>query len=135
MHTTFSRQRLRFFFCSFCPAHSQIKHCILKATDWMFHTGRVCQVWCNFWHGYTCQTTIIFGTLKNRSLEINSLPLNNCFIYRNVSQNFRPFDLVHISPACGPNAYQIMYRETSDFQGHNLQWQHGRVLMANLLHK
>ena len=29
----------------------------------------------------------MFGTLKDGSLEINSLDLNNCFSYRNVYQN------------------------------------------------
>ena len=32
-------------------------------------------------------TTIIFGTLKDSSLQINSLPLKKCFNYRNVLQN------------------------------------------------
>ena len=32
-----------------------------------------------------------FGTLKDSSLKINNLPLNNCFSYRN------------LSPACGSN--------------------------------
>ena len=31
--------------------------------------------------------SIIFGTLKHGSLEINSLVLNNCFSYSNVYQN------------------------------------------------
>ena len=31
--------------------------------------------------------TVIFGTLKDGSLEINSLALNHCFSYRNVWQN------------------------------------------------
>ena len=30
---------------------------------------------------------LIFGTLKDGFLEINSLALNNCFSYRNVFQN------------------------------------------------
>ena len=34
-----------------------------------------------------CWTTVILGTLKDDSLEINSLALNNCFSYRNVFQN------------------------------------------------
>ena len=38
-------------------------------------------------HGYTCRTTVMFGTLKDSSLEIKSLALNNCFSYKNVSQN------------------------------------------------
>ena len=50
-----------------------------KATDLVFHTDRVCHVWCNFLPSYTCRTTIIFGTPKESSLEIDSLPLNDCF--------------------------------------------------------
>ena len=71
--------------------------------------------------GYTCQTIILFGTLKDSSLKINSLPLNNRFSYRNVLQNgvnalffkkesffqkpqnfvhFGLFDLFQIAPAC-----------------------------------
>ena len=34
-----------------------------------------------------CQTTILFGKLKDRSLEINILALNNCFTLKNVFQN------------------------------------------------
>ena len=34
-----------------------------------------------------CRTTIIFGTLKDDSLKINSLALNNCFSHRNIFQN------------------------------------------------
>ena len=38
-----------------------------------------------YYPGYT--TTIIFGTLKDGSLKISNLPLNNCFSYWNVLQN------------------------------------------------
>ena len=88
---------------------------------------------------YMCRTTIIFGALKDTGLKSN----NYCFSYINVFQNdvnvlsklvlkmrvfwqkaqnfayFEPYDFVQILPACGPNAYQIMYRETID-----LQYQH-----------
>ena len=37
--------------------------------------------------GYTCRIAVIFGTLEDCSLEINSLALNNCFSYRHVFQN------------------------------------------------
>ena len=29
---------------------------------------------------------------------------------------FAPYDFVQISPACGPNTYQMMYGETLNFQ-------------------
>ena len=37
--------------------------------------------WLTYW------TTVIFGTLKDDSLQINSFALDNCFSYRNVFQN------------------------------------------------
>ena len=96
-------------------------------TELLFHTiwsGLVC--WCDFWLGYTCWTSIFFGTLKDSNLNITNLSLNNCFSYRKALQNgvnalskvfFKksvfvrtqnfvpsgPYDLIQISPACGPN--------------------------------
>ena len=35
---------------------------------------------------------------------------------------FGPYDFVQISPACGPNTYQIMYGMTLDFQCQHQQW-------------
>ena len=43
------------------------------------------------WSGYMCRTTVIFGTLKNGSLQMNSLPSNNCLSYRNVFDNDKRF--------------------------------------------
>ena len=37
--------------------------------------------------GYTCRTTVIFGTLRDGSFQINNLASNNCFSYRNLFQN------------------------------------------------
>ena len=76
--------------------------------------------------GYMCRTTIIFGTMKDDSLSINTLALNNnivhvtgtpskmastlsqkCLtIFCKKAQNFIyfvPYNLVQISPACGPH--------------------------------
>ena len=39
----------------------------------------IVDVWCNFLPGYTFRITVIFGTLKDGSLQINSLALNDCF--------------------------------------------------------
>ena len=47
-----------------------------KATDWVLYTYRVYHVWCNFYPGYMCRTTVIFGTVKDGSLQIHSLALN-----------------------------------------------------------
>ena len=47
-------------------------------------------------------TTVIFGTLKDGSIQINSLGSNNCFSYRNAFQN-------------GGNALSKMVLKNSDF--------------------
>ena len=53
-----------------------------------FHTTvRVCHVYWNFKLGFTCRITVIFGTLKDGSLMINTLASNICFSYRNMFQN------------------------------------------------
>ena len=54
----------------------------------VFHkTVRVCHIYCNFEIGSTCRITIVFGTLKDGSLLINTLASNICFSYRNMFQN------------------------------------------------
>ena len=75
-----------------CSIHHD--HNIFKLTDrnlrllsCVFNTNRVCHAWYNLKPGYTCRITVIFGTLEDGSLEINSLALNNCFSYRHVFQN------------------------------------------------
>ena len=54
----------------------------------VFHkTVRVCHVYCNFKIGFTFRITVIFGTLKDGSLSINTVASNICFSYRNMFQN------------------------------------------------
>ena len=54
----------------------------------VFHkTVRVCHVYWNFKIGFTFRITVIFGTLKDGSLLINTLASNICFSYRNMFQN------------------------------------------------
>ena len=54
----------------------------------VFHkTVRLCHVYCNFKIGFTCRIAVIFGTLKDESLLINTLASNICFSYRNMFQN------------------------------------------------
>ena len=54
----------------------------------VFHTTvRVCHVFCNFKTGFTRRITVIFGTLKDGSLLINTSASNICFSYRNMFQN------------------------------------------------
>ena len=61
---------------------------MFKGTSGFFHKKfRICNVYCNFKLGFTCQITIIFGTLKDGSLLINTLASNICFSYRSMFQN------------------------------------------------
>ena len=54
----------------------------------VFHkTVWVCHVYCNFKIGFRCPITVLFGTLKDGSLLINTLASNICFSYRNMFQN------------------------------------------------
>ena len=59
----------------------------LRVRAFFRKTVRVCHVYCNFKIGFTCRITVIFGTLKDGSLFINTLASNICFSYRNMSQN------------------------------------------------
>ena len=111
-----------------------------------FHkTVQVCHVYCNFKIGFTYWITVIFGTLKDGSLLINTLASNICFCYRNMFQNgvddlpkivdaflsksskFHQFGLsdnVQILLACGTNTYQGITNDISDFRCQHLQWQY-----------
>ena len=54
----------------------------------VFHkTVTVCHVYCNFKIGFTCQISVIFGTLKDGSLVINTLASNICFSNRKMFKN------------------------------------------------
>ena len=59
----------------------------LRVRAFSHKTVRVCHVYCNFKIGFTCRITVIFGTLKDGNLLINSLASNVCFSYRNMFQN------------------------------------------------
>ena len=60
---------------------------LLRVRAFFHKTVWVCHVYCNFKIGFTCRITVIFGTLKDGSLLVNSLSSNTCFIYRNMFQN------------------------------------------------
>ena len=62
-------------------------HQLLRVRTVFHKTVQVCHVYCNFKLGFTCQITVIFGTLKDGSLLINTLASNICFSYRNMFQN------------------------------------------------
>ena len=59
----------------------------LRVRAFFHKTVRVCHLYCNFKIGFTCRITVIFGTLKDGSLLINTLASNICFSYRNIFQN------------------------------------------------
>ena len=59
----------------------------LRVRAFFHKTVQVCHVYCNFKIGFTCRINVIFGTLKDGSLLINTLASNICFSYRNMFQN------------------------------------------------
>ena len=94
----------------------------------VFHkTVRVCHVYCDCKVAFTCRITVIFGTLKDGSLLINTWPSNICFIYRNMFQNgvdALSKIVVHILLACGTNTYLGITNDISDFRCQHLQRQY-----------
>ena len=82
----------RFFFLYKDTLPIRLESCVIKGTSVFFHkTVRVCHVYCNLKTGLkigcTCRITVIFGTLKDGSLLINTLASNICLSYRNMFQN------------------------------------------------
>ena len=63
------------------------KSTYLRVRAVFYKTLWVCHVYCNFKIGFTCQITVIFGTLKVGSLLINTFASNICFSYRNLFKN------------------------------------------------
>ena len=59
----------------------------LRVRAFFDKTVRVCHVYSSFKIGFTCRITVIFGTLKDGSLLLNTLASNICFTYRNMFQN------------------------------------------------
>ena len=54
----------------------------------VFHkTVRVYHVYCNLKIGFMCRITVIFLTLKDGSLLMNTLASNICFCHRNMFEN------------------------------------------------
>ena len=74
---------------------------------------------------------MIFRTMKNDSLSINTIASKSCLCHRNVFQNGPNsflkvivhsyilyqvlYEFVQTSPAYGQNTYQIIYGETLEF--------------------
>ena len=60
---------------------------LLRVRAFFHKTVRVCHIYCNFKIGFTCRITVIFGTLKDWSLLINTLASLIYLSYRNMFQN------------------------------------------------
>ena len=59
----------------------------LKGTNGRQKTHEIFHVYCIFYSGFMCQTTVIFGITKDGSLVLNPFASWNCFAYRNLLQN------------------------------------------------
>ena len=59
----------------------------LKGTNGRQKTYEIFYVYCIFYSGFMCQTTVIFGITKDGSLVLNTLASWNCFTCRNLFQN------------------------------------------------
>ena len=102
---------------------------VIKGTNGRQKTYEIFHVYCIFYSGFMCQTTVIFGITKDGSLVLNTLASWNCFTCRNLFQNgandtsecltfetafckkaknfvkFGSSDFDQISPACGKHSY------------------------------
>ena len=58
-----------------------------KGTNGRQKTYEIFHVYCIFYSGFMCQTTVIFGITKDGSLVLNTLASWNCFTCRNLFQN------------------------------------------------
>ena len=59
----------------------------LKGTNGRQKTYEIFHVYCIFYSGFMCQTTVIFGITKDGSLVLSTLASWNCFTCRNLFQN------------------------------------------------
>ena len=55
----------------------------IKGTNGRQKTYEIFHVYCIFYSGFMCQTTVIFGITKDGSLVLNTLASWNCFTCRN----------------------------------------------------
>ena len=60
---------------------------LFKGTNGRQMTYEIFHVYCIFYSGFICQTTVIFGTTKDGSLVLNTLASWNCFTRWNRFQN------------------------------------------------
>ena len=59
----------------------------IKGTDGRQKAYEIFHVYCIFYSGFMCQTTVIFWITKDGSLVLNTLASWNCFTCRNLFQN------------------------------------------------
>ena len=59
----------------------------VKGTNGRQKTYEIFHVYCIFYSGFMCQTTVIFGITKDGRLVLNTLASWNCFTCRNLFQN------------------------------------------------
>ena len=60
---------------------------VFKGTNGRQKTYEIFHVYCVFYSGFMCQTTVIFGITKDGSLVLTTLASWNCFTCRNIFQN------------------------------------------------
>ena len=65
----------------------QVFFWFLKGTNGRQKIYEMFHVYCIFYSGFMCQTTVIFGITKDGSLVLNTLASWNCFTCRNLFQN------------------------------------------------
>ena len=58
-----------------------------KGTNSRQKTYEIFHVYCIFYSGFMCETTVIFGITKDGGLVLNTLASWNCFTCRNLFQN------------------------------------------------
>ena len=58
-----------------------------KGTNGRQKTYEIFHIYCIFYYGFMCQTTVIFGITKDGSLVLNPLASWNCFTCRNLFRN------------------------------------------------
>ena len=66
--------------------HWWIKY-FFKGTNCRQKTSEIFHVYCIFFSGFMCHTTVIFGIKKDGSLVFNTFAKPNCFTFRNLSKN------------------------------------------------
>ena len=64
-----------------------VKADFIKGTNGRQKTYEIFHVYCIFYSGFRCQTTVIFRITKDGSLVLNTLASWNCFTCRNLFQN------------------------------------------------